>query len=95
MSDNGHRDDPPPPASSRLTFEAFAWNWHHDAEGRVILHLTPMLAIDHGDGNVQRMRDGTPVALVFSAEGWDNFTRDVKRGGHSSPVAIAKQVPGA
>ena len=94
MSDNGYRDEPPPPASSRLTFEAFAWNWHHDGE-RVILHVTPMLSIDHGDGNIQRMRDGTPLALIFTAEGWANFARDVERGGHSSPVAIAKGLPGA
>lgn len=84
------KDAPPPVAAGRRVLEHFMWHWQHEEEtGRVLLTITPAIQIE----GMPPMRDGDPVVIVFVKEGWDAFGRDVARGGHSSPVAIAKVVP--
>lgn len=76
-------DIPPPPAAWQIVLRQWVTNYVHHEDGSVAVHITPAMI---GPAGVSLTNP--QIVLVFDAQGWENFKRQVAAGGRASRIVV-------
>lgn len=84
-----HRDEAPPGSPSTLFLSQYLIHWQHGDAGEVVMYVTPVVLLP--DGSFGLAAPGQ-IAVRMPPSFFETFQADVARGGHSSPIAVPRQL---